>query len=98
MAPLIACPKCQHRSVRSLIRPRYSCPRCGHAIHSNLRTLSFIEWLAGGPLMLLTAAALERLPWFSGWSFGAIAAVLFIPACVVHYVVLRIFLALSPAP
>jgi hypothetical protein len=45
--------------------------------------------------MFLIAAMLERLPWFNGWSFGAIAAVLFIPACGVHYAVLRQFLTLS---
>ena len=97
MALFTACPNCQHSSLRALIHPRYVCPQCGVPIHSNLRSVSLVEWLVGGPFLYLVAAMLERLPWFNGWSFGAITAVLFIPACGVHYAVLRQFLTLSPA-
>ena len=97
MALFTACPNCQHSSVRALFLPRYVCPKCGYQIHSNLRSVSLVEWLVGGPFMFLFAAMLERLPWFNGWSYGAIMAVLFIPACCVHYAVLRQFLTLAPA-
>ena len=94
MARVPACPNCQYQSVRAFFSPSYECPKCGKSIRSNLRSVSLVEWLLGGPLLFLLAAALERLPWFNGWSYGALAAVLFVPVCAVHFLVLRSFLIL----
>lgn len=94
MAQVPACPNCQAQSVRAFFSPVYECHKCGKSIRSNLRSVSLVESLLGGPLLFLSAAALERLPWFNGWSYGALAAVLFVPACAVHFLVLRSFLVL----
>jgi len=63
-------------------------------LQSNLRFVGLLEWLIGGPIFFLVAAMLQRLPWFLGWSYGALAAVLLLPACIIHVVAVRRFLAL----
>jgi hypothetical protein len=90
-----SCPNCKNYSLRAYCVPAYECRNCGKSIRSNLRKVSFIEWLVGGPLLFLAAAGLEKSPMFNGWSFGAIAFLFFLPICVIHYLVLRKFLKLQ---
>lgn len=91
----IACPVCGHRSVRGLFSHRFQCKECHAHLQSNLQTVGFLEWLIGGPIFFLVAAMLQRLPpWFTGWSYGGLATVLFFPACIVHVIVINRFLML----
>lgn len=62
---------------------------------SNLRSVSLVEWLVGtGPVMLI-AAALLKAEAFRGWSFAQVLLLLLVPACVVHWMVLRRYLRLA---
>ena len=88
----IACPRCGHRSFGGFVSHRFACTACGAHLRSNLRLVGFVEWLIGAPIFFLVAAMLQRLPWFLGWPYGGLAVVLFLPACIVHVLVLRKFL------
>lgn len=92
---LIACPQCGNGSVRAFFSYRYTCAKCGTQLQSNLGTVSFFEWLIGGPIFFFFAVMLQKLPWFTGWPYGALAAVLLLPACVVHALALKRFLVVQ---
>ncbi len=56
--------------------------------------VSLVEWLIGIGPVLLMASALLKTDALSGWSFPQALLLLFVPACVVHWVVLRHYLRL----
>ena len=91
----IACPQCGSGSSRAFFSYRYTCAKCGAQLQSNLGTVSFLEWLIGGPIFFFFAVMLQKLPWLTGWPYGALAAVLLLPACVVHALVLKRFLVVQ---
>lgn len=83
--------------LAAFFKPRFTCPACGVRLSSDLRIVSFVEWLVGiGPFMLI-AAALLKTELFSGWSFAQVLLLLSIPACVVHWAVLCRYLKLTEA-
>jgi hypothetical protein len=47
--------------------------------------------------MLLIAAALLKIEALAGWSFAQVILLLFVPACAVHWAVLRRYLKLTVA-
>jgi len=89
------CPQCGAAPLAAFFKPRFNCPSCGASLSSNLRAVSLVEWLVGaGPVMLI-AAALLKAEAFKGWSFAQVLLLLLVPACVVHWMVLRRYLRLA---
>lgn len=82
------CPKCGHRSMTSFFRPHFACSHCGVELESNLRQVSFVEWVIGGPIFVLIVYVMNGLAFFKGWSYAALMSLLFIPACILHAVVI----------
>jgi hypothetical protein len=64
-------------------------------LSSNLRAVSLIEWAIGVVPVSLIAAALLKTEIFSSWSFAQVLLLLFLPACAVHWMVLRRYLKLT---
>jgi uncharacterized protein (DUF983 family) len=88
------CPHCGAAPVAAFFKPRFTCSACGTRLSSNLRMVSLVEWLVGiGPLMLI-AAALLKTDALREWSFAQALLLLLVPACVVHWAVLRRYLKL----
>ena len=82
------CPHCKAKPIAAFFKPRFSCPACGTQLSSDLRLISFVEWLVGiGPLLLF-AAALAKTETLAGWSFSQVLLLLLVPACVIHWAVL----------
>ena len=88
------CPHCVAAPLAAFFKPRFNCPACGTPLSSNLRTVSLVEWLVGIGPVLLIAAALLKTDALGGWSFAQVLLLLFVPACVVHWVVLSRYLRL----
>jgi hypothetical protein len=65
---------------------------------SNLRTLNWIEWIFSVVPVALIAAALLMTETFASWSYAQVLLLLFLPACVVHWMVLRWYLKLIALP
>ena len=57
--------------------------------------VSLVEWLVGIGQVMLIAAALLKMEAFRGWSFAQALLLLLLPACVVHWAVLRRYLRLA---
>lgn len=89
------CPHCGAKPIAAFVKPQFTCPGCQSRLSSNLRVVSFVEWLVGIGPVLLIAAALLKTETFAGWSFAQVLLLLFVPACVVHWAVLCRFLKLS---
>ena len=77
------------------MKPRFTCPACEARLSSNLRVVSFVEWLVGIGPVLLFAAAFAKTEAFVEWSFPQVLLLLFVPACVIHWVVLCRYLKLT---
>lgn len=90
-----ACPQCYAKPVAAYFKPHFDCPSCGARLSSNLRAVSLVEWAVGVVPVLLIAAALLQAEAFTSWSFAQVLLLLFLPACVVHWVVLRRYLKLT---
>jgi len=88
------CPHCGAAPLAAFFKPRFICPACGIPLSSNLRIVGLVEWLVGIGPVLLIAAALLKTDALQGWSFAQVLLLLFVPACVVHWVVLRRYLRL----
>lgn len=91
------CPSCGAKPLSAYFKPHFTCPSCHVRLHSNLRAVSLVEWAVGIVPVLLIAAALLKIEAFAGWSFAQILLLLFVPACVVHWAVLRRYLKLTAA-
>lgn len=89
-----ACPRCAVKPFVAFVRPRFACLSCQVRLSSNLRFVSFVEWLVGIGPTLLIAAALAKTEAFAGWSLPQVLLLLFLPACVIHWAVLCRYLKL----
>ena len=92
------CPRCGAKPLTAFVKPRLTCPACQTRLSSNLRVVSFVEWLVGIGPVLLIAAALAKTEVFAGWSFAQVLLLLFVPACVIHWAVLCRYLKLTEVP
>ena len=93
-----ACPRCSAKSLAAFVKPRFTCPVCQARLSSNLRVVSFVEWLVGIGPVLLIAAALAKTEALAGWSFPQVLLLLFVPACAIHWAVLCRYLKLTEVP
>ena len=89
------CPNCGAKPLAAYFKPHFDCPSCGARLRSNLRAVSLIEWAVGVVPVYLVTAALLQIEVFASWSFAQVLMLLFLPACVVHGMVLRHYLKLT---
>lgn len=92
------CPSCGAKPFAAFIQPNFTCATCHARLSSNIRVVTFVEWLVGIVPFLLIAAAILKTEAFAGWSFVQVLLLLFTPACIVHWLVLCHFLKLSAEP
>jgi uncharacterized protein (DUF983 family) len=90
-----SCPRCGTRPLAAFFKPHFICSKCGTRLSSNLRAVSLTEWLVGAIPLMLIAAALLKTDVFMAWSFAQILLLLLVPACIVHWVVIRRYLRLT---
>lgn len=88
------CPHCGATPFAAFFKPRFNCTACHTHLSSNLRLVSLVECLVGIGPVLLMAAALLKSDALKGWTFAQVLLILFIPACIVHLVVLCRYLRL----
>lgn len=87
-----SCPKCGAKPIAAFLKPAFACPRCGTRLISNLRWVSFLEWIIGGVPFFLIAWFIHL---FTRWSYVEIVSLLFLPVCIVHVVVIAKFVLLE---
>lgn len=89
------CPNCGAKPLAAYFKPHFDCPSCNARLSSNLRAVSLVEWAVGVLPVFLIAAALLQTEKFASWSFAQVLLLLFLPACVVHWMVLCRYLKLT---
>ena len=88
------CPFCGNKPLAAFLRPSFRCPQCDASLSSNLRVVSLFEWVIGGGIFVVIVFALHGLDVFRGWSYAELMSLLFLPACLIHAVVIVKFVQL----
>ena len=88
------CPKCGVKPIIAFFQPTFTCPQCGSSLHSNLCWVAFLEWVIGGVIFFVIGWLLHQHPQLASWSYVQMVLLMFIPACIVHAVVIAKFVRL----
>jgi len=89
MKKKLSCPQCGHKYLALYLRAATQCPSCNARVKTDLITIGIFESLVGFPILWLLGTLLRTV---LNDATGVLSyALLIVPACVVHWYVLKYF-------